>query len=352
MTRELTCFLFCLFFTLIYTECRWAEQFTRESLLNNENERRKFANLVSFWEGKFHSHGIGVNLKSGMTYDGRRLDFKTGDPSELHFWSASSKEALHLNVITLALEGNQQARYFFHSSTCQKNETFQQCIDKYSWESTKNYILDVLKRKMDSYEKFNRERPGYGGQIPWIHVNDQGFIPDRNWMDRTPGLDNGQLAWSIVALNYVMKEMNDSKMNTLIERYERYLELMKKTAPIIFYEGEGKIRTVSLIRDVNAQPFPSNYRSSSPCGHPCYLDDPYEGEMMAFFMDLYGNVKDKEKIWERKRAKLVSVNYPSKEGDITVMRGFWFSAHENWKYLYLPYSDIPVHERIFMNGEK
>lgn len=343
---------FLLFISLIYSQCRWADQFTQESLLKSEDERIKFANLASFWEGKFHSHGIGYNSKSGMTYDGRRLDFKTGEPADLHFWSASSKEALHVNLLTLALEGNMQARIFFHSSTCQKNETYQQCLGKYSWEKTKDLVLDTLNRKIESYEKFNKERPGFGGQIPWLHVNDEGFVPDRNWVSRTPGLDNGQLAWSIVALNYVMKELNDPKVNPILVKYEKYLDLMKRTSPIIFYEGEGKIRTVSIIRDVNAQPFPSNYRSETPCGHPCYLDDPYEGELMAFFIDLYGNVRDKEKIWERKRPKLVSVDYPSKSGPITVVRGFWFSAHENWKFLYLPYNDIPVHKRVFVNGEK
>jgi hypothetical protein len=37
---------------------------------------------------------------------------------------------------------------------------------------------------------------------------------------------------------------------------------------------------------------------------------------------------------------------------ITVQRGWWFSAHEQWKYMMLPYVDIPINKRVFYNGER
>lgn len=37
---------------------------------------------------------------------------------------------------------------------------------------------------------------------------------------------------------------------------------------------------------------------------------------------------------------------------ITVQRGWWFSAHEQWKYMMLPYIDIPINQRVFYNGER
>jgi hypothetical protein len=39
------------------------------------------------------------------------------------------------------------------------------------------------------------------------------------------------------------------------------------------------------ILNVSAKPTPSNYQNNVPF---YFLDDPYEGELMAFFMDLFG----------------------------------------------------------------
>ena len=101
-----------------------------------------------------------------------------------------------------------------------------------------------------------------------------------------------------------------------------------------------------------------------PCCCPCFLDDPYEGEMMVFFADLYGNwtnPADRERMWELKLLKLRAVEYqmpspppssPSSPSSITVQEGWWFSAHEQWKYLELPYLDVDINRRVFMNGER
>jgi len=34
------------------------------------------------------------------------------------------------------------------------------------------------------------------------------------------------------------------------------------------------------------------------------------------------------------------------------MRGYWFSAHETWKYLFLPYNNVPLTHNLIANGEK
>ena len=353
MKNLIVCLWLTILISFTFSQCRWSEKFTKESLLSSEIERNKFQKLVMFWEGKFHSHGIGYNKNSGMTYDGRRIDFESGEPQELHYWTASSKEALHLNMLTLALNGNENARLFFFSSICNSEDSFEKCIAKYSWSQTRDLIYEILEKKIKTYMKFVMENPGFGGQIPWVLVNDKGFKPDTPWKSRTPGLDNGQLGWSLIALNHVLKKINTSRSNQILSQYEKYLQLFKETASIIFYEGNGKIRTVSVINKTNVRPFPENYRSEIPCGNPCYLDDPYEGELLAFFLYFYGkDIKDKEKIWEIKRPKLVSVDYPSKKGNITVQQGHWFSSHEQWKFMYLPYNDVQVHKRVFMNGEK
>jgi hypothetical protein len=255
-------------------------------------------------------------------------------------------------MLTLALAGNRRARIFFHSSSCPSSQSYADCMLKFNWVNTKNEIIKILKRKIATYNNFNEKYPGFGGQIPWVLVNDTGFVPDAPWVKRTPGLDNGQLLWSIYALLHIMEQDKAPEVQRLHKSYTEYFELMKRSSSIIFYEGDGKIRTVTVIKDVQAQPTPENYASEFPCGHPCFLDDPYEGELLAFFMDLFTNIPDKDSIWMRKRAKLVASTYPSQEGPITAPRGHWFSAHEQWKYLYLPYSDFPTLKRLFVNSEK
>lgn len=140
---------------------------------------------------------------------------------------------------------------------------------------------------------------------------------------------------------------------TLAQRYRAYFDLMAKNSIIIFYDGDGKVRAEAVIHNVYAQPTPSNYANG---GINYFLDDPYEGEMFVWMMDLYApwqNPAEREKIWDRKKAKLEAVELTTKDGKkITVQKGFWFSAHEQWKYLELPYLDVPVHQRLFRNCER
>ena len=38
--------------------------------------------------------------------------------------------------------------------------------------------------------------------------------------------------------------------------------------------------------------------------------------------------------------------------EVTVERGFWWSSHEQWKRLFLPYHLSPTYNEIALNGEK
>jgi len=134
-------------------------------------------------------------------------------------------------------------------------------------------------------------------------------------------------------------------------RYLSYFNMLAKNAYMMFYNGNGLISAVTKILNVTAQPTPGNYVNDNSG----YLDDPYEGELFAFFLDLFGqwpNENEKEEVWIKKRAKLQAVNYTTPEGPITVQRGWWFSAHEQWKYMELPYLDVPINRRVFLNGER
>ena len=175
------------------------------------------------------------------------------------------------------------------------------------------------------------------------------------WLDTVPGLDNGELIWSLVACIDIL---NSKGYTQLAQRYQSQLDLMQKNVIMMFYQGEGRVRSVVKIANITSQPSLSNYQLATPCG-PCYLDDPYEGELFAWFMDLYGQWKangyqenERDKIWIFKRKKLQNVVLSTPEGNITVERGWWFSSHEHWKYMMLPYVQVPINRRVLFNGEK
>jgi hypothetical protein len=71
-----------------------------------------------------------------------------------------------------------------------------------------------------------------------------------------------------------------------------------------------------------------------------------------FFFYLFGpdlSQKDKEALLAFKRPQLVAVDWSMPGGyrNVTVQRGFWFSSHENWGWMQLPYTDIPFMKCVF-----
>ena len=69
--------------------CRFALDWTTEEILENTED---FISDMLYWEGKFHVDGIAYNKDNGMTYDGSQIDYVTGERTEKHTFSASSKE--------------------------------------------------------------------------------------------------------------------------------------------------------------------------------------------------------------------------------------------------------------------
>ena len=61
--------------------------------------------------------------------------------------------------------------------------------------------------------------------------------------------------------------------------------------------------------------------------------------MITLFPDAKFSTEQIDFIWKDKRNKLKSINYwsPKLGKEITVEKGWWFSAHEQWKHLFMPY---------------
>ena len=93
----------------------------------------------------------------------------------LHYWSAPSKESIHLGLLARALAQGPEdpdVREFFHVPLPKHVSSRWNTGD-----SRLDVVLTMLERKISSYEKWNSTYPGFGGFIPWVYVNDSGMVP-------------------------------------------------------------------------------------------------------------------------------------------------------------------------------
>jgi len=280
---------------------------------------------------------IGLDQATSMTYDGHRLSIETGLPlGKPHMFSAPSKESLHVAILARVL-------------------------DKSSAIASATYsiaeALDILEKKVTSMERFNSKYPGFGGFFPWVSYDGAGGIqPASGWQNHVPSLDNGELFWSAFAVAHILDQAEYQALKPrLNRRWHGVWERMAVNARRVFYAGHGNFRTVTNIQN---QSWP--VANNTYTGANGFLNDPYEGELFTDFVYLFStdlNATEKEQIWINKRAMLQAVNltvHSNATGttNLTVQRGFWFSAHEQWKYLMLPYRHSKTNERVFMNGER
>ena len=286
-------------------------------------------------ESRFHQPGVSYNAASGLTYDGILIDPKTGQLMGLpRAWSAASKEALQVQMLSMAIAGNENARLFLAPENP---------------EAAEQLALDILTKKITAYERFNDQYPGFGGFLPWFIVSDEGLEAAHDWKNRVPGLDNGQLAWALFQADHILRKAGH---NALAQRYHSYWNMMAENAVAVFHDpGADKIRAEAAIADTSLPPHPANY-SNYLEGY--FLDDPFEGELLVLFLALLGSWEDQsalQRVWDNKTMAAVTYTTAAEES-ITVRQGHWYSSHEMWNFLVLPYNDIPLVHALFMNGEK
>ncbi len=241
--------------------CRFATLFSPSDLMTNfQDKLHGFKMNVSYWEG-LYAQFVGTNKASGITYDGHGLDYDSGDlHAPLHDFSASSKEALHWNMLTLYLDGNPYAKQFY--------STFNSTQD----------ALDMIQLKLKSYAQFDAKYPGFGGFWPWFKVNDDGMQLLTGWENRTPSLDNSQMMWSMIACEQVLREKSYTALADEIAH--NWIQKWIQNLVPVFYDSElGGIRCVTEIIDVTKPVDPANYKRIDDC----LLDDVYEGLLSHFF---------------------------------------------------------------------
>ncbi len=108
------------------------------------------------------------------------------------------------------------------------------------------------------------------------------------------------------------------------------------------------------IRDLHAEPDTANSLPKPEYGH---VDMPFDHELVAMFAYLYANWTEFGgdeaimKMWSYITANMKKVNYSIDGQRIEVEMGHAFGSMERMKYLMLPYLDVPIDEKVFIDGE-
>lgn len=126
---------------------------------------------------------VGLQESTGLTYDGYRLDINTGEllGGGLHYWTASSKESIHVGILANILDTGRQ--------------------DIYTYDE----VFSLIRRKTQTFEEYYQRYPGSGGYLPWVYLNGTRPVPTNDFLSRIPALDNGELFWATVAISHAWK---------------------------------------------------------------------------------------------------------------------------------------------------
>jgi hypothetical protein len=275
-----------------------------------------------------HFFAIARNPSSMLSYDGWNLNKESGIPDTVRYWSAPSKESLDIALCIKAITGDERARLLFADGDEEKTEML---------------ALQVLKGKLDSYNSFYERYPGYGGFLPWFLAGAE-MVPTDDWTGEIPGLDNGEWAWAMLAIEYVLGQQG---YQDLADEYAEYNQRLKENAVKIFFdESAGKVR--GDVKVGNTASVSSSYETiiMKP-GRMTYLTEEHgvhEGFMMVMFVTLFGKGltrAEKDTIWNG----ISMVRVEHKYG--TTWQAYWGSAHESWAWLFLPFRDLPEYRQLF-----
>ena len=158
------------------TTYSFAREYTAHQLVADSVAFEEFSERLLMAERPYLAKNVGWDEATGLTHDGFSVDYDTGEllgtPRK---WSAASKESNHLLLLCLSLAENSKAQRLV----------------------TENTALEILEKKIHTYEKFNREYPGFAGFLPWFLITEGGIVPTPDWENRVPGLDNGEWIWSL-----------------------------------------------------------------------------------------------------------------------------------------------------------
>lgn len=301
---------------------------TVDSVLRDPAAAKAFVNDYLDHEAPFFAKAR--DAKTGLAFDGVDLDPKTLELSGYRRLTATSKECTDVAVMAKMLTGHPLASRLIGSGDVRAE------------------VLAILGRKIDSYERFDREYPGYGGFMPWIRIGADGSLGPANehWEHNVPSLDNGEWMFTLLALEHVLRQQGET---VLADRYKAWNERLARSVRRVFWDEEKRaVRVqakISDIRDPNA-----TYESHTG---DAFIRGPHgvhEGAMILHYMSLYANPglspEDVKHLWSETRMEPVE----HKHG--TTWQGYWGSPHEEWEFAIMPKRDQPEWAQLFRIRQK
>ena len=171
----------------------------------------------------------------------------------------------------------------------------------------------------------------------------------------------------------VLQVLQEKGHFSIAKQYEDHLRLMANSGVTMFYVGRSKhnhhmFQDWIRIKDPYSSVIQSNYAMDNDCvktPQQCAFEQDYpQAEPLLLFLYLYGNwtttngvLIDKDAVWRTKSSNswpsYFAVNQSDKvHHEIVYERGLRFLTHEIFKYILLPYFDVPMAEAVFLNGER
>lgn len=273
--------------------------------------------------------------RSGLILDGINLDPMTGRRLSNRAYSAPSKECLDLAVLIKVIEKDTWAVRLMQPELA----------------------LQLLHKKIEAYEAFQRKYPGYAGFLPWYDLQSAAvprlsdkipaldIQPMAFWSGKIPGLDNGEWMWSMLAVEHVLRREGHKQ---LAQRYAAYNQKLKANVARVFFDPQ----LVACRGDVRISDMGSDRASYAPLNPGAVMTGEHgvhEGCMLIHYLTLFGQglpAGAADRIWANITMKRVETEFG------TTWQGFWGSAHESWAYLFLPFRDHPGYRQLHRLREK
>lgn len=289
-------------------------------------------------ESRFLTPGIGWDVTTGAPFDGWILEWDSGrllGPPRI--WSSPSKDYQQLIILALALAGNSLA---------------QQALVPDDPAAARALALEVLAKKMATFERFNSEFRGFGGNLPWYLIENgrikpaDSLVPSGNWERRSAGLDCGEFLCAVLMTAHVLRSQGEED---LAVRYQAFFDQSISNAVTIFLDRSVmKLRAEAAILDPQGAVVPENYSTLGTA----FLDDSFEGQMLVLLIELFGNLsaEDAATLWAN--SHLVRLDTVIDGQGFSLRRGYWFSSHEQFPWLVLPLDESPTAKAVFILGER
>jgi len=309
----------------------FASRYTVQQVLNDPVVASRLRTEYLDQEGAFF--GIARHPESGLTYDGINLDPRSSEVIGPRMVSAPSKECLDIGLCLKALGGDADAA---------------RVVGDGDVAVAQQRAVAILAKKLDSYERFNADNPGYAGFLPWFIPGEE-LRPTPDWEGDIPGLDNGEWVWTLELAEHGLEKAGQKE---LAARYHDYNSMLRGNVGKVFYDApSGKVRADVTVVDPKSKD--SDYRTN--IGVPGRADfltgehGVHEGIMLVAYLTLFGaQLPDgaQQRIWDG--IDMVRVEHPAG----TTWQGFWGSSHESWAYLFMPLRDIQGYRDLFRIREK